>query len=163
MNNWNDLPGSARVWVYGANRALSANEITQISQKLEVFCAEWTAHGTKLKAGFELAYNRFIVLSADEEVAAASGCSIDSSVKVIKELDQELELDLFNRLRIYQIDDENATAMTMNEVKADIEKGLINDSTLIINTLVQTKGDYQNSFVVPISKTWVGQKLRMFV
>ena len=41
--------------------------------------------------------NSILILAVDEARKAASGCSIDSSVHMIKHLEKELKIDFFNR------------------------------------------------------------------
>jgi hypothetical protein len=36
----------------------------------------------------------------DQSEASASGCSVDSSVRLVKELGKELEVDFFNRMQV---------------------------------------------------------------
>ncbi len=80
-----ELPESSRVWIYQANRSLSEQELQEINTKLEDFITQWTAHGANLKASFEIRYKRFIILALDQELNAASGCSIDASVHFIQQ------------------------------------------------------------------------------
>jgi hypothetical protein len=42
--------------------------------------------------------NQLVVLAVDQDVMNASGCSIDSSVRLMKQLGTELKVDFFNRL-----------------------------------------------------------------
>ena len=42
--------------------------------------------------------NQLVVLAVDQDVMNASGCSIDSSVRLMKQLGTELKVDFFDRL-----------------------------------------------------------------
>ena len=42
----------------------------------------------------KLKYNQFIILMADESIASVSGCSIDSSVGVIREIEKHLSIKM---------------------------------------------------------------------
>ena len=66
--DFQSLPDTARLWIYQCNRSLTAEEQEDISKKAHEFLAQWTAHGTDLKAGFELKYNRFIVIGLDQNL-----------------------------------------------------------------------------------------------
>ncbi|MGF1925201.1 MAG: ABC transporter ATPase, partial [Bacteroidia bacterium] len=67
----------SKVWIYQSNRAFTAAEAAAIQQKLDGFTAQWTAHGHQLKAKAVIPYNFFIVFIVDQNVANATGCSID--------------------------------------------------------------------------------------
>ena len=60
------LSDDARIWIYPASRSFSAQELPEISEKMETFLTQWTAHGASLKAGFMIPYKRFIVFGLDE-------------------------------------------------------------------------------------------------
>ena len=46
--DFNSLPETSRVWIYQCNRSLTENEISEISNKLDIFIENWTAHGSDL-------------------------------------------------------------------------------------------------------------------
>src|SRR5690606_34245358 len=90
----------ARIWIYQANRTFSEDETKEITNKLDNFLTEWTAHGANLKAGYEMPYRRFIVIGLDQEINAASGCSIDTSVRFIQDLEKEYQVDLLDKMNV---------------------------------------------------------------
>ncbi len=90
----------SKVWIYTANRVLNQNEQVFIEKELNIFTKNWAAHGSGLKAEGIIEHNRFIVLAVDETTVGASGCSIDSSVKFIKAIGEELNIDFFDRLNL---------------------------------------------------------------
>src|ERR1043165_661189 len=91
------LPPDARLWIYQAERRFTDDEEKIISASLREFCSQWSAHGNPLETSFLIKYNQFIILSVNENAADASGCSIDGSVRVLKELSKRFDNDLFNR------------------------------------------------------------------
>ena len=88
------LPEESRIWIYQSNRKFSDEEIAEIENDLKSFIENWAAHGTSLEASYLLKYNRFIILAVNQEVQQATGCSIDSSVAFIQELEQKYQVDL---------------------------------------------------------------------
>ena len=97
MNTIKNIPPDSKVWVYQSNRKLTDSEVETISNSGLAFIEQWAAHGASLKASFDVLYNRFIILSVDEKQAMASGCSIDSSIRFIKEIEKLLNIN-FNDL-----------------------------------------------------------------
>lgn len=93
------LPDTSRVWLYVSDRPFDATESNYIQDALSDFTQnKWATHGTKLMASGSVLMNQLVVLAVDEEVMNASGCSIDSSVRLMKQLGTELKVDFFNRL-----------------------------------------------------------------
>lgn len=94
-----DFSSEAKVWIYQADRAIAPNLMEEMKTKLAQFVDEWSAHGTKLKASGAFLDAYRLVLCADRDVEA-SGCSIDTSVRFIKELGNTYQINFFNRLQI---------------------------------------------------------------
>ncbi|MCF8408865.1 MAG: hypothetical protein K9G36_07815 [Crocinitomicaceae bacterium] len=93
------LPDTSRVWLYVSDRPFDATESNYIQDALSDFTQnKWATHGTKLMASGSVLMNQLVVLAVDEEVMNASGCSIDSSVRLMKQIGTELKVDFFNRL-----------------------------------------------------------------
>lgn len=159
MNNWNQLADNARIWLYGANRSLTESEESQILLILDRFCDEWAAHGAKLNCGFQILHHQIIVLGVDEASAAASGCSIDSSVKVFRDIDAQFQLDLFNRLRSYHIADNTINALDSSSIKSKVEAVELQADSRFIDMLITSKGDVRNALVKPMSQTWLSKYL----
>ena len=94
------FPDNSRVWIYAADRFLKAEEEVFVKRNLDAFVDQWAAHGSELAAAGVILEHTFIVLIADESNVSASGCSIDTSVRFIKDLGKELNIDFLNRLSI---------------------------------------------------------------
>ena len=56
---FDQLPPDARVWIYQANRLLSAPEIMSVLPSLAHFAEEWTSHGRSLLASAEFLRQHF--------------------------------------------------------------------------------------------------------
>ena len=102
--SYSEIANSSRVWVYQSDRSLSDKEVVFIQQKLLAFCNDWKAHQAHLKSSYKVLHNRFIILLVDEEQKNASGCSIDSSVNVIKEIESEFGIDLLRELNRHEFE-----------------------------------------------------------
>ena len=94
------LPPSARIWIYQANRPLTAAEQTEVQPTLHRFADEWTSHGRTLAASAVVLHDQFLVIGLDEGVADASGCSIDASVRFVQGVEQQLGLELLEKSKL---------------------------------------------------------------
>ena len=114
-----ELPSDARVWIYCSDRVLEADESAKIDDQLAGFIQGWSTHGAAMKAKSEILLDRFIVIAADEKHLAASGCSIDSSVRFIKELGTHYKINFFDRLKVYVLTSDGiirATYHSLSEI-----------------------------------------------
>ncbi len=92
---------TTRVWIYASDRILTEEEQKYIKEKLIEFTKEWNTHGSKLTSGVEILHDRFVILAVDESKVQASGCSIDNSIHIMKNLEKELGINFFNRLMVW--------------------------------------------------------------
>ncbi len=149
-----EMPSHSRVWVYQANRPLTDAEVEQINVKTQTFVDTWTAHKAALRASFEVRYNQFLLLLIDEKQAMASGCSIDSSVHFVKALEKEMNLSFFDRLTLAYWADGILKLVSKDEFEKRMEKGEINEDTIVFNNLVQSKIDLDTKWEGPLKNSW---------
>jgi sRNA-binding regulator protein Hfq len=152
--NYQQLPDDTRIWIYQANRQLSDNEVSSIREFAEEFVNIWTAHGAKLKAAVEVFHKQFVIVFADEKQAKASGCSIDKSVRFIKQIEIQLKITLLDRnLITYKVGD-NIITCTRKEFSNLAENKRITADTLVFNNLITTKGEINSNWLVPLKDSW---------
>lgn len=153
------LADSARVWIYQASRKFTETEKSTISDTLTAFTHSWVAHGNLLKTSFAILYDQFVVLAADENFNEASGCSIDSSVRIIGQLDQQFALDLFDRTKIGFLKGEHIEMIPLNELPNALAEGRWKQNSLFFNNVVESKGQLKNGWITPANQTWLKRYL----
>ena len=149
-----NLPAESRVWIYQSNRPFREAEIKPLKNDLSKFISNWTAHNQHLEAGFELPYNRFIVIGLNQEKTQASGCSIDASVRFIQELEQKLDLILLDKMNVTFKQGDFLAYKSLEDFKKMAKEKAINKSTIVFNNLVDTVDDYQNFWEVSAEESW---------
>ncbi len=152
--DFNDLPDSSRVWVYQADRTFTNTELIGIEAKLTVFTNNWKRHGDDLKASFLIKYKQFIVLAVDENYNDVSGCSIDASVHIIQQLQQNLKVDLLNKMNITFKDGDNINTVTMADFKAYAKLDKITPETMVFNNMIASKAELTHAWEVEARKSW---------
>lgn len=148
------LPDTARVWVYQASRKFSEEEVSSLQQRLDEFIAQWTAHGSKLQAGYELPYSRFIVIGLDQNMASASGCSIDASVHFIQSVEKEFDLELLDKMNVTYKQGEYIAYKPLLDFKKMAKEKAVSPKTIVFNNLVNNKYEYLHHWEVPASESW---------
>lgn len=145
----------SRVWVYVCNRPLQAEEATAAQEQVNRFCRQWAAHNQALKAAGEIFQQQFLMLMVDESGTGASGCSIDSSVHFIENLGKSLQVDFFERMRFGWVNAQGLLRMADAAGLAEaVRQHEITADTLMVNTLVQTKAELAEKWLVPFSQSW---------
>ena len=142
-----------RVWVYQSNRRLTDQEAASIQQQLEEFISNWAAHGTPLKAAGEVRENLFVILRVDEKHLEASGCSIDASVRVIRKMEEQFGLDLFDRQLIAWQEGAEVQMGHFQQLPELYREGRISDDTLMVNKLDTRMADFEQQWKKPLRET----------
>lgn len=152
--DFNELPETSRVWIYQANRSFTDNEIEEVSSKLEVFINNWTAHGSDLKAGFLVKYKRFIVIALDQNLNAATGCSIDASVHFIQKLEKAYNVDLMDKMNVSYKQGEYIAYKPLSDFRKMAKQKAVSKKTVVFNNLVTNIAEFNENWEVPASESW---------
>lgn len=157
--SFDQLPDQARAWVYTSNRLLNDQEVHLVRSYLEQFTADWSSHGTPLKAAAQVFDHSVIVLAVEDGWDVASGCSIDKSVAVLKTIEQELHISLFDRLLLLHKAELNAPVsfISLPNLKKGIQEGVIPAESLIINTQADSLRAIKEGLWTEIKHSWLGK------
>ncbi|HWR33099.1 MAG TPA: hypothetical protein VN451_06220 [Chitinophagaceae bacterium] len=151
-------PGS-RVWVYQCNRLFAVNEALEIEQMLNEFIGQWESHGDAVKGAAYLFFGQFIILMADDTATGIGGCSTDSSMRMIKNIEQEFGVNMFDRTTLAFITGDKVQLLPMNQLQYAVDNGFIKADTLYFNNLVQTKAEMESRWIVPVKDSWLPKKI----
>ena len=152
---FDNLPARARVWIYQASRPLTEAELVSLLPRLAAFADEWTSHGRQLLASAQFLHRQFLVIGLDEAAAGASGCSIDASVRFVRELEQTLGVGLLEKSQMAFLAEGQLRLLTRRELRAAIAAGQVGPDTLYFNNTVTTKGELDDHWPAPAGQTWL--------
>ena len=145
-----------RVIIYPALRPFTPKESKVIAEKLYDFLATWAAHGKPLSSSFKIEKNQFIIVCVDEEKEAASGCSIDSLSGIMRELDQEFNLGLFDRMKASFVEDGEVKTMKLQEFRKGLKDGSISQDIEVFDFSKNSYIAFLSDFLLPLNKSWAG-------
>ena len=143
---FDQLPDDSRIWIFQSDRLLSEEDIEAINPILNYFISDWTAHQQTLRASFTFLHNHFLIIGVDENMAVASGCSLDKVFHVVRACGQKINTDFLNRLRIAEMTHHTITLHT--------------EPLMIFSNIIETKSEMKNNWLIPIEKSWLAPKLK---
>lgn len=163
LNYQKSLPAefdeASRVWIYQSSRRFSPQESLLIEEKLKDFVALWNSHGARVEGFAHVYFGQFIVLMADERASQVSGCSTDSSVHLMKELEHQFSIQLFDRqLLAFYIKDQ-VQLIPQAHLASGLTQGLIDAETLYFNNTVATKKELENNWIIPLKNSWLANRI----
>jgi hypothetical protein len=157
-----DFADDSRVWIYQSNRQFTLDEVLQVDELLGNFAdSSWKSHGADVKGFAKILFAQFIILIADETATGISGCSTDTSVRLIKNIEQDYNVDLFNRQALAFICQERIQLIPLSELNTAIEKDFISPDTLYFNNTIQTKKELLNHWITPVKHSWLAKRFAL--
>ncbi|MBS1667027.1 MAG: hypothetical protein JST58_06610 [Bacteroidetes bacterium] len=154
-----DFDKNSKVWIYQSNRLFSFSEALQIEEILNGFTKNWLSHGAPVKGYGNLFFGQFIILMADESATTVGGCSTDSSVHVIKQIEQQFKVNLFDRQLLAFLVKDKIQLVPISQLNYAIENHFIDEDTLYFNNTVLTKKELESNWMVPVRKSWLAKKI----
>jgi hypothetical protein len=155
----NNFHPESKVWIYQSNRLFSMGEAFEIEDLLKEFTGQWKSHGTPVKGAGYLFFGQFIILMADESATGVSGCSTDSSVRLIKDIEQRFTVNMFDRTTLAFLVKDKIQLLPLSQLQYVVDNGFIDADTLYFNNLVQTKEELESKWIVPVKDSWLEKKI----
>jgi len=149
----------SRVWIYQCNRLFTLNEALEIEESLKEFTLQWKSHGIPVKGEAHLLFGQFIILLADETATGVSGCSTDSSVRLIKDIEQRYGVNMFDRTTLAFVVKDKVQLLPLSQLQYAIDNGFIDGDTLYFNNIIQTKEELGSKWIIAVKDSWLAKKI----
>ena len=155
-----EFSDNSRVWIYQSSRIFSIAEAFEIEEMLKSFVESWQTHGKKVTGFANLFFGRFIVLMADETAATVSGCSTDSSVRLIKDIESKFAVSMFDRqLLAFLMPENKIEYVPLSQFVYAYNAQLIKPENIYFNNTVLNKTDFVQRWMIPVSESWLMGKV----
>ena len=153
-----DFAPDSRVWIYQSDRIFFMQEALEMEVMLQQFVNEWKSHGTPVKGYANLFFGRFIILMADENATGVSGCSTDSSVRLVKEIEKKYNVSLFDRQMLTFYIKEKVEILPLSQLNYALDNKFIIPETLYFDNTVLTKEALENRWITAARNSWLSTK-----
>jgi hypothetical protein len=154
-----DFSNDSRAWIYQSNRLFSIGESLEIEELLNDFISGWMSHGIPVKGYGSLFFGQFIILMADEEATGVSGCSTDSSVRLMKDIENRYNVNLFERTLLAFVVKDKVQLIPLSQLSYSLQNGFIHPDTLYFNNIVQTKKEMEDDWIIPVKESWLAKRI----
>ena len=152
----------SRVWIYQSSRLFFISEALEMETMLNDFVKQWNSHGTPVKGYANIFFGRFIVFMADEDATGVSGCSTDSSVRLIKEIEKKYNVNMFDRLMLCFYIKEKIEQLPVSQLDYAIANNFISPATFYFDNTILTKKGLVENWITPVKNTWLASKFPAF-
>ncbi|MEO8768703.1 MAG: hypothetical protein ABI402_01405 [Ferruginibacter sp.] len=154
-----DFNDNSRVWIYQCSRIFFMSEALEMEDMFKDFVSVWNSHGAPVKGYANLFFGRFIIFMADETATGVSGCSTDSSVRLVKAIEAKYKVDLFDRQNLAFIVKEKVELIPLSQFNYAVENNFINGQTPYFNNTVLTKKQLVENWIIPVKDSWLKRQL----
>ena len=154
-----DFNDDSRVWIYQSSRLFFISEALEMESMLQDFVQDWKSHGAPVKGYANLFFGRFIIIMADETATGVSGCSTDSSVRLIKAIEQQFNVDMFNRQLLAFVVKDKIETIPLAQLAYAFENNFVNEVSLYFNNTVLSKKELEQNWITPIKNSWLARQL----
>lgn len=154
-----DFSDESKVWIYQCNRLLTIDEALHLGKMIDDFIDQWETHGKHNKGFIQLVFGQFLILMVDETLHHISGCSIDSSVRFVKEIENTFSVSMFNRQALAFVVKDKVQVIPISQLNYAIDNNFIDGNTLFFNNLVSNKKELLTNWIIPAQKSWLATKV----
>ena len=151
--DFKSLNKNSRVWIFQSVTLIDDHIVEKINEKLTLFLSEWKSHQNNVISSFEIISNTFIIIAADDN-NLVSGCSIDSLINFVKELENIHDLQLLDKLHVKYIENGKIITQHLNQFKIYCQGLGKNDNLVVFNNLVKDINELENNWQVNIKDSW---------
>ena len=150
-------PENAKVWVYQAERELGDSAVNQIYEIGNFFLSQWESHNLPVHGSIDVLNGRFIVISAHSNEDSMCGRAQDSQMKLIKELEEVIECKLTDRMLVFYEEGTEIKSFHFSELEDLLSQSKITTETIVFNSLVNTKKEFDSNWKSALKDTWLKQ------
>lgn len=151
----------SRVWIYQSSRIFTFTEALHIEDLLKNFATNWQSHGEPVKGYANLFFGQFVVLMADERTTGVGGCSTDSSVRLIKQIEQLFNVNMFDRQTLAFMVKDKIQLLPLAQLQYAVDNDFITAETIYFNNLVQTKDELEKNWLIQVKDSWLVKKIQL--
>jgi hypothetical protein len=156
-----DFAADSRVWIYQCNRIFTIPEALQAEDLLNQFVNGWQSHGTPVKGFATIFFGQFIIIMADENATGVSGCSTDSSVRVIKEIEKLFGVTMFDRTSLAFMVKDKVQLLPLSQLQYAFDNKFIDAETIYFNNLAVTKEELETKWLQPVKDSWLAKRIAL--
>ena len=154
-----DFHDNSRVWIYQSSRLFMISEALEIEEILQQFIQQWNSHGIPVKGYANLFFGQFLVFIADETATGVSGCSTDSSVRIVKTIEQKFNVDMFNRQTLAFVIKDRIEQIPLSQLTYAFQNNFINEDSLYFNNTVLSLDQMKKNWIIPVKESWLMKQL----
>lgn len=154
---FDNMPKEARIWIYQAERPITLEEKGKVMSLTSDFIRNWSSHNIPVTGSYCIRHEQFLIITADDTNNLPSGCSIDSSVGLIRSIEEQLRISFLDRTKVAIQTDGKVFMRSFNELKGSVQAGEIKSDDLVFDNSIQRMKQLDSEWLVPAGNSWLNK------
>ncbi len=159
MIDFNELPSSAKVYIYPSNKKFHPNLKKDIVSNLVNAIDTLSIEYPNYSISYKIFYNRFIVFGVDYKEYTPTISFIDKITSFILILQETFSLLLIDKMNVSFKQGEYVQYIDLIKFKSLVKNKSISSSTIVFDHTVITKFDFDNFWEVTLNNSWLNRYL----
>lgn len=157
--DFDTIDENSKLWIYPSSRKFYPQEIPEIEEKIKDFLHQWKSDDKNFGCSYQLKYNRFIIIVADDSKSPLKRDEIDASVTFILQLETAYDVTLLDKMNVCFKQGEYVQYKELKEFKKLLKSNTITKNTIIFDNTILNKKDLENYWEIPIEDSWYNRFL----
>ena len=154
--SFSELPDSSKIWIFPSSRKFYDNEMPELFTKIESFLKDWT----ELSCGFELKYDRFIIIGVDTSEKNLTLKNHDDLTIFIQKLEAEYEVTLLDRINVCYKQGQFVQYKDLIDFKKMLKAGSVSKKTMVFDNMINEKQYLEYDWEIPITESWLNRFIK---
>jgi hypothetical protein len=154
--SFSDLPDNSKIWIFPSSRKFYESELPVLMEEIQSFMDDWT----ELDCGFELDYDRFIIIGVDTSEATLQRDKHDALTLFIQKLEADYDVTLLDRINVCYKQGKFVQYKDLIEFKKMLKAGAVSKKTIIFDNMITEKQYLEYDWEIPITESWLNRFLK---
>ena len=154
--SFSDLPDNSKIWIFPSSRKFYESELPVLMEEIQSFMDDWT----ELDCGFELDYDRFIIIGVDTSEATLQLDKHDALILFIQKLEADYDVTLLDRINVCYKQGKFVQYKDLIEFKKMLKAGAVSKKTIIFDNMITEKQYLEYDWEIPITESWLNRFLK---
>jgi len=151
-------PADAYIWIYSADRSVTAAESNHILLSVQDFLSTWTSHDQPVVAEAATVEERFLVIAAHIPGGDISGCGIDKLDRAVTGAGIDVGVQWLDGLAVlYRSNPGIISAVSRSDFARLAAKATVGAETIVFDTSVHSLSELRSHGLErPVAESWHG-------
>jgi len=150
LTNYQNISSESKVLLYPSSRKFYDNELEEIQIKMKNFISDWP----DFSAAFKIEYQRFLVFFMSNDTLITMEF-MDRIANFILNLEKEYQITLLDKVNVSFKQGKYVQYQEMKKFRKLVKNKSISKDTIVFNNLIQTKGEFEKQWEVPLHESWL--------